>query len=141
MLKIAQVRETMGYAADLLLPHSKYNKANRKALVEEVICSLGLTSCADTIVGDVFRKGLSGGQLRRLSIAVELIGNPSVLLLDEPTSGLDSSAAENIMSHLNDLAKSGRTVICTIHQPPSEVWENFDKFLLLSKVSTQSLHL
>mmetsp|Transcript_41790 Transcript_41790/g.104472 ORF Transcript_41790/g.104472 Transcript_41790/m.104472 type:complete len:677 (+) Transcript_41790:64-2094(+) len=127
------VRETMGYAADLLLPHSQYPSHERKKLIEDVISALGLQSCADTIVGDVFRKGLSGGQLRRLSIAIELIGNPSVLLLDEPTSGLDSSAAENIMAHLGDLARSGRTIICTIHQPPSEVWEDFDKFCLLSQ--------
>ena len=127
------VRETMHYAADLLLPQSKYSRQQRKDLVEETIAVLGLGSCSDTIVGDVFRKGLSGGQLRRLSIAVELIGNPSILLLDEPTSGLDSSAAANVMSHLTDLARSGRTVICTIHQPPTEVWEDFDQFLLLSQ--------
>jgi ABC-type multidrug transport system ATPase subunit len=64
----------MGYAASLLLPRSQYNHKKRKELIEEVISVLGLKSCADTIVGDVFRKGLSGGQLRRLSIAVELIG-------------------------------------------------------------------
>jgi ABC-type multidrug transport system ATPase subunit len=127
------VRETMGYAADLLLPHEKFGRAERKKMIEDVISALGLVSCADTIVGDVFRKGLSGGQLRRLSIAIELIGNPSIILLDEPTSGLDSSAAENIMAHLGALARSGRTVICTIHQPPSEVWEDFDKFCLLSE--------
>ncbi|EKX42629.1 hypothetical protein GUITHDRAFT_73695 [Guillardia theta CCMP2712] len=105
----------------------------RRARADNVTHVLGLDSCSNTIVGDVFRKGLSGGQLRRLSIAVELVRNPSILLLDEPTSGLDSAAAENIMKHLSHLAKTGTTIICTIHQPPSEVWANFDKFLLLSR--------
>uniref|UniRef100_A0A7S0EUT3 ABC transporter domain-containing protein n=1 Tax=Hanusia phi TaxID=3032 RepID=A0A7S0EUT3_9CRYP len=127
------VKETMAYAADLLIPHSESTREERRMRAENVTHVLGLDSCSNTIVGDVFRKGLSGGQLRRLSIAVELVRNPSILLLDEPTSGLDSAAAENIMQHLSHLAKMGTTVVCTIHQPPSEVWANFDKFLLLSK--------
>ncbi|EKX42602.1 hypothetical protein GUITHDRAFT_111286 [Guillardia theta CCMP2712] len=127
------VKETMAYAADLLIPHSESTREERRMRAENVIHVLGLDSCTNTIVGDVFRKGLSGGQLRRLSIAVELVRNPSILLLDEPTSGLDSAAAENIMGHLSHLAKMGTTVVCTIHQPPSEVWANFDKFCLLSQ--------
>ena len=113
------VRETMRYAADLLIPHSESTKAERRARADNVTHVLGLDSCSNTIVGDVFRKGLSGGQLRRLSIAVELVRNPSILLLDEPTSGLDSAAAENIMKHLSHLTKTGTTIICTIHQPPA----------------------
>ncbi|EKX38776.1 hypothetical protein GUITHDRAFT_115105 [Guillardia theta CCMP2712] len=127
------VRETMYYAADLLIPHSQCSQHERRAYADSVIHVLGLDSCSNTIVGDVFRKGLSGGQLRRLSIAVELVRSPSILLLDEPTSGLDSAAAENIMKHLSYLAKLGTTVVCTIHQPPSEVWASFDKFCLLSE--------
>eukprot|EP00960_Hanusia_phi_P009191 265512-Hanusia_phi.AAC.1 len=123
----------MYYAADLLIPHSQCSKQERRARAENVIHVLGLDSCSNTIVGDVFRKGLSGGQLRRLSIAVELVRNPSILLLDEPTSGLDSAAAENIMKHLSYLTKLGTTIVCTIHQPPSEVWASFDKFCLLSE--------
>lgn len=127
------VRQTLSFAADLLLDNSKYNKAARRKAAEDTITVLGLNSAADTIVGDVFRKGLSGGQLRRLSIAVELVGSPGALLLDEPTSGLDSAAAENVMKHLGELASAGRTIVTTIHQPPTDVWERFDKFCLLAE--------
>eukprot|EP00960_Hanusia_phi_P020197 596681-Hanusia_phi.AAC.1 len=74
----------MAYAADLLIPHSESTREERRMRAENVTHVLGLDSCSNTIVGDVFRKGLSGGQLRRLSIAVELVRNPSILLLDEP---------------------------------------------------------
>eukprot|EP00286_Rhodomonas_abbreviata_P005986 CAMPEP_0181328476 /NCGR_PEP_ID=MMETSP1101-20121128/22742_1 /TAXON_ID=46948 /ORGANISM="Rhodomonas abbreviata, Strain Caron Lab Isolate" /LENGTH=693 /DNA_ID=CAMNT_0023437379 /DNA_START=8 /DNA_END=2090 /DNA_ORIENTATION=+ len=127
------VKEHMAFAADMLLPHDTHDFDSRRQIADEVIELMGLKSCADVIVGDVFFKGLSSGQVRRLSIGVELLGNPSVILLDEPTSGLDSAAAENVMTHLMDLAKSGRTIIATIHQPPSGVWSCFDKFCLLSE--------
>lgn len=94
--------------------------------------SLGLAKAAHTIVGDVFRKGLSAGQLRRLSLGVELVKQPAVLVLDEPTSGLDSAAAWGVMSQIANLAAKGHTIVTTIHQPSSEVWACFGEFLLLS---------
>lgn len=104
--------------------------------MEEIIIKqaedCGLTSALDTRVGDVFFKGLSGGQKRRLSIALELVSKPDVLILDEPTSGLDSVSAYHIISVLRRLTEEGITVICTLHQPSSQIWELLNKVLLLS---------
>ena len=95
---------------------------------------MGLDKHADTIVGDVFRKGLSGGQQRRLSVALEALSSPETLFLDEPTSGLDSESAYHVMKFLRSYARHGnRRVILTIHQPSSFVWEMLDNIVLLSK--------
>ncbi len=75
--------------------------------------------------------GLSPGQLKLLTIGVELVSNPSILFLDEPTSGLDSRAALVVMRVVKNIAATGRTVLCTIHQPSSEVFYLFDYLLLL----------
>lgn len=96
--------------------------------IDPMIERLGLVSAQDTIVGNIFMKGLSGGQKRRLSLAEQLLTEPSLLLLDEPTSGLDSASALAVIELLRQLAHSdGCTVLCTIHQPASEIWERFDK--------------
>lgn len=79
------------------------------------------------------RKGISGGEKRRLAFASEIITNPSILFCDEPTSGLDSFMALSIAECMRDLAKKGKTIICTIHQPSSELFEMFDKLCLLSE--------
>jgi ABC-type multidrug transport system ATPase subunit len=101
-------------------------------LEAQALALVGLESVADVVVGDIFRKGLSGGQKRRLSLAVELIKQPAVLVLDEPTSGLDSASAFGVMQRLRAMAKAGHALVCTIHQPSSEVWGLFDGLLLLS---------
>ena len=104
--------------------------AHLTAREDEVLAQVGLTAVASTRVGDIFTKGLSGGQLRRLSLGVELVKKPAVLLLDEPTSGLDSASAYGVVAQLKLLAAAGHTVVCTIHQPSSEVRALFDRFLL-----------
>jgi ABC-type multidrug transport system ATPase subunit len=78
-------------------------------------------------------KGISGGQRKRTSVGIELITNPSVLFLDEPTSGLDSYAAYNLVKLLNQFAKTNCTVLCTIHQPSSEVFVLFDQVIFLAQ--------
>lgn len=87
--------------------------------MEEIISVLGLTKCADTYVGNALIRGVSGGEKKRTSIGVELLINPSIIFLDEPTTGLDSTTALNVISFLNKMAKAGRTIVSTIHQPSS----------------------
>ena len=78
-------------------------------------------------------KGVSGGERKRTSIGVELITDPSLIFLDEPTTGLDSFTATSVMETLKDLATQGRTIVQTIHQPNSDIYEMFDRLMLLAK--------
>ncbi|EPS45803.1 hypothetical protein H072_167 [Dactylellina haptotyla CBS 200.50] len=126
------VRETLHYAAQLRLP-SSISRQERDEIVESIILELGLKDCANTRIGDNEHKGCSGGERRRTSIGVQLLSNPSVLYLDEPTTGLDAATAHQLMITLKNLAKKGRTIITTIHQPRSEIWNLFDRVILLSR--------
>ncbi|EQC27145.1 hypothetical protein SDRG_15046 [Saprolegnia diclina VS20] len=122
------VLETLRFAARISL------KAPADVLEERVqnaIADMGLTSCANTRVGDIFFKGISGGQKRRLSIAIALLTNPSILLLDEPTSGLDAASTYYIMKYIAKLCDAGRTVVCTIHQPSTDVYNLFSTLSIL----------
>ena len=103
--------------------------------IDTILQQLGLSEQADTIVGDLFLKGLSGGQQRRLSVALEALTEPQILFLDEPTSGLDSESALKLMEFLKEYvrAASGRRVILTIHQPSAFIWQQIDHVILLSK--------
>ncbi|TMW57650.1 hypothetical protein Poli38472_014937 [Pythium oligandrum] len=118
-------------SAMISLPRS-VTRGMIKQRVQGVIDEMGLRVCEHTLIGDLFRKGISGGQKRRLSIAIELLSNPSILLLDEPTSGLDSSSTYNVMKFIVKLCEEGKTVICTIHQPSSLVYEMFTNVAILS---------
>ena len=120
----------MLFSAKLRLPQS-VPTATREAFVDELIDLLELTAVKDRIVGNENYVGLSPGQLKLLTIGVELVSNPSILFLDEPTSGLDSRAALVVMRVVKNIAATGRTVLCTIHQPSSEVFYLFDYLLLL----------
>lgn len=104
----------------------------RQARVTMLLDMMGLSHVKDSIVGDPMRKGISGGQLKRLSIAVEIVALPKLIFLDEPTSGLDSSISFEVMSAVRKLADQKRTVVTTIHQPSPEVYALFHKAVLLS---------
>lgn len=132
LLPTLTVRETLQFAACLRLPTwmSKEDKIKR---AETVLQKLGLKECADTLVGSDLIKGISGGEKRRVSIATQILTDPRVLLLDEPTSGLDSFMATSIIEMLASLAKEGRTIILTIHQPGSNLFHRFDNILLLAR--------
>eukprot|EP00382_Lankesteria_abbotti_P000731 CAMPEP_0113844250 /NCGR_PEP_ID=MMETSP0372-20130328/143_1 /TAXON_ID=340204 /ORGANISM="Lankesteria abbotti" /LENGTH=622 /DNA_ID=CAMNT_0000813253 /DNA_START=125 /DNA_END=1990 /DNA_ORIENTATION=+ /assembly_acc=CAM_ASM_000359 len=133
LLEYLTVYETISISAKLKL--KSLPREARRERVERVINELGLDECRNVRVGGEAVKGISGGQKKRVSIAIELLDEPSLLFLDEPTSGLDSSLAYDILKVLVDLANVGRTVICTVHQPRSQVFGFFDRLLLLSKGS------
>ena len=88
---------------------------------------------------DQGQKGISGGRRKRLSLASEILTNPSIMFCDEPTSGLDSYMAATVVETLSRLASQGRTVICTIHQPSSQIVKMFDKVLLMAEGRTAFL--
>lgn len=134
LLPTLTVRETLRYSAALRLPPPT-TKDEREKIVEEIILELGLKQCADTRVGNHEHKGCSGGEKRRVSIGVQLLSNPSVLFLDEPTTGLDATSAFQLVRTLKGLAKKGRTIITTIHQPRSEIWGLFDSLIILTRGS------
>ncbi|KAI3923373.1 hypothetical protein MKW98_026966 [Papaver atlanticum] len=128
------VRETLTYAALLRLPKTltKPHKAQRAV---DIICDLGLERCQDTMIGGTFVRGISGGERKRVCIGNEILLNPSLLFLDEPTSGLDSTTALRMVRMLHEIAKAGKTVVTTIHQPSSRLFHKFDKLILLGKGS------
>ncbi|CAK4305287.1 unnamed protein product [Aphanomyces euteiches] len=123
----ATFREALTFSAILRQP-SEVSREAKLAFVEECLNMLELTSLRDTIV-----RGSSVEQMKRLTIGVELATAPSVLFLDEPTSGLDARSAKLVMSGIRKIATTGRTVVCTIHQPSAEVFEMFDSLLLLKR--------
>ncbi|KAI8788087.1 ATP-binding cassette sub-family G member 8 [Biomphalaria glabrata] len=128
------VRETLMFVAQLKLPRT-FSEEKIKERVDLVIAELGLTQAADTKVGNDSIRGLSGGERRRVSIGIQLLILPSVLVLDEPTSGLDSYTANSIVKTLSMLASKQRTVIMSIHQPRFDIFTTVDTMMLLSKGS------
>ena len=126
------VRESLRFAAGLRLPAwmSAEHKARR---AEEILLKMGLKDCADNLIGSDLIKGISGGEKRRVTIAIQILTDPKVLLLDEPTSGLDAFTATSIMEVLNGLAAEGRTLILTIHQSRSDLFQHFTNLLLLAR--------
>eukprot|EP00933_Yihiella_yeosuensis_P060504 TRINITY_DN6325_c0_g2_i4.p1 TRINITY_DN6325_c0_g2~~TRINITY_DN6325_c0_g2_i4.p1 ORF type:complete len:663 (-),score=134.85 TRINITY_DN6325_c0_g2_i4:313-2301(-) len=129
----ATVRETVEMASRLRLGAAASREA-KAARAEEVIQQLGLSKAKDTKVGNGARvKGISGGEMKRVSIACEIVSSPSLLMLDEPTSGLDSTAALNVVQGLVDLAKCGHTVVASIHQPGSAIYALFGDVIVLAE--------
>lgn len=126
------VLETLTYAALLRLPNKLTNEEKIEQ-AELVIMELGLTRCRNSMIGGQLFRGISGGERKRVSIGQEMLVNPSLLLLDEPTSGLDSTTAQRIVATLRWLARGGRTVITTIHQPSSTLFTMFDKIIVLTE--------
>ncbi|KAB8105656.1 hypothetical protein EE612_039625, partial [Oryza sativa] len=120
------------YSAWLRLS-SEVDKNTRKVFVEEVMSLVELDVLRDALVGLPGVSGLSTEQRKRLTIAVELVANPSIIFMDEPTSGLDARAAAIVMRTVRNTVNTGRTVVCTIHQPSIDIFESFDELLLLKR--------
>nr|XP_040234169.2 ATP-binding cassette sub-family G member 1-like [Anopheles coluzzii] len=121
------VEESLRYAAEFKLSPT-IDQHQKRARVRELLHVLGLTGCADTLAGSV-----SGGQAKRLSIGLELLSDPKVMLLDEPTSGLDTVAAYQVLAHVKQLAARGRVIACVIHQPNSQQLLLIDDLYVLAK--------
>lgn len=107
--------------------------SDRVKRVLEVIKEMSLESCAETVIGDAYRKGISGGEKRRASIACELLADRRILLLDEPTSGLDSSSSQQVLNSLRRIVNNGVGVAASIHQPSTRLFKQFDTVMLLSR--------
>lgn len=126
------VRESLIYSAWLRLP-KEVDKTTRLMFVDEVMQLIELDTIEDAIVGLPGVTGLSTEQRKRLTIAVELVANPSIIFMDEPTSGLDARAAAIVMRTVRNTVDTGRTVVCTIHQPSVDIFEAFDELLLMKR--------
>jgi ABC-type multidrug transport system ATPase subunit len=97
--------------------------------VNEVLETIELDGIKDALVGIPGISGLSTEQRKRLTIAVELVANPYIIFMDEPTSGLDARAAAVVMRAVKNVAETGRTVVCTIHQPSIDIFEAFEEVI------------
>ncbi|KAL8639406.1 MAG: hypothetical protein Q9228_003563, partial [Teloschistes exilis] len=132
LLPCLTVRENLQFAAALRLP-THYSKIQKRQQAESVLLKMGLRDCADNLVGNDLIKGISGGEKRRVTIAIQILTDPQVLIMDEPTSGLDAFTASSIMEVLKGLAAEGRTLILTIHQARSDLFQHFGNILLLAR--------
>ncbi|KAL2320735.1 hypothetical protein Fmac_029704 [Flemingia macrophylla] len=129
------VKETFTYSANMRLS-SRMTKEEINNVVEETIMEMGLEECAHNRIGNWHTRGISNGEKKRLSIGLEILTQPHVLLLDEPTSGLDSASAFYVVQTLYHIAHNEKIVICSIHQPSSEIFDLFDDLLVLSSGET-----
>ncbi len=129
LIEELSVYQNLYYNAKLCFDN--YTEKQLVETVHRVLRNLGLFEIRDIQVGSPLNKKISGGQRKRLNIALELIREPAVLFLDEPTSGLSSRDSENILDLLKDLTFRGKLVFVVIHQPSSDIFKMFDRLLIL----------
>ena len=132
LLPYLTVRENLHFAAGLRLP-SHLSKDEKQHRAESVLLKMGLRDCADNLIGSDVVKGISGGEKRRVTIAIQILTDPRILFLDEPTSGLDAFTASSIIEVLRGLAEEGRTLVLTVHQSRSDLFQYFQNVLLLAR--------
>jgi len=126
------VGQALYYAARLRLP-ADYTDADIRARIQHVLSLLEMEGTEDVVIGSPEKKGISGGQRKRVNLAMELLSDPSILFLDEPTSGLAADDAMNVMQVLRNLADAGKTIILTIHQPGLDVFRMMDSLVIVSR--------
>ena len=126
------VWQALWYAARLRLPRDTTN-TEIETRIHAVIHQLGLDGTEQTRVGDQRKRGVSGGQRKRVNLAMELLTDPPILVLDEPTSGLSSVDALSVIELLRKLADAGKTILVTIHQPSLEAFERFDAVAVIAR--------
>ncbi|KAH9763387.1 ABC transporter domain-containing protein [Citrus sinensis] len=126
------VFETFMFAAEVRLPPS-ISRDEKKKRVYELLDQLGLRSATHTYIGNEGRRGVSGGERRRVSIGIDIIHKPSLLFLDEPTSGLDSTSAYSVVEKVKDIARTGSIVLMTIHQPSYRIQMLLDRIIVLAR--------
>lgn len=126
------VWQALWYAARLRLPRDMAD-AEIARRIRQVLEQLGLEGTEDTRVGDQRKRGISGGQRKRVNLAMELLTDPPILVLDEPTSGLSSTDTMSVIQLLRSLADSGKTILVTIHQPSLEAYRMFDAVVVIAR--------
>ncbi|XP_050239621.1 ABC transporter G family member 31 isoform X2 [Quercus robur] len=126
------VEESLWFSSSLRLP-KEVSIEKKHEFVEQVMRLIELDTIRHALVGLPGSSGLSTEQRKRLTIAVELVANPSIIFMDEPTSGLDARAAAIVMRTVRNTVDTGRTVVCTIHQPSIDIFEAFDELLLMKR--------
>ena len=131
LMESMTVREILNFTAQLRLPPDKAS-----VRMQEVVEQLELVKILDSRVGGILARGISGGERKRVAIAMEILTDPCVLFLDEPTTGLDSYSAENVIGLCRHLAGLGKTVCCTIHQPNSYIFNMFQSLIILADTKT-----
>ncbi|KAJ3396090.1 hypothetical protein HDU80_010069 [Chytriomyces hyalinus] len=130
MLQELTVREVIEYSAKARLPRD-WSPQQMNELVDSILKVLSLEHIAHSIIGDELNRGISGGQRKRVNIAMELASAPLAIFLDEPTSGLDSTAALKVSQILRSVSRVGLTVVAIIHQPRIEIFNTFDDVLMI----------
>lgn len=130
LMATATPREAIRFSAAMRLP-GDIDASLIDELVEALLEDLGLVECAEVMIGGAMIKGISGGQKKRTSVGVELVTSPTLLFLDEPTSGLDSTSATSLVNVLKQMASNGTTIMCTIHQPSSQIFLSLDQVIFL----------
>eukprot|EP00611_Tribonema_gayanum_P003869 TRINITY_DN130_c1_g1_i1.p1 TRINITY_DN130_c1_g1~~TRINITY_DN130_c1_g1_i1.p1 ORF type:complete len:1263 (+),score=431.44 TRINITY_DN130_c1_g1_i1:191-3979(+) len=130
---VVTVREAVMFSATMRLEEADFPPDKRTELVDAILKILELDVISGRLIGSEATGGLSGEERKRVTIAVELASNPSLIFLDEPTTGLDARSAQVVVRAIRKVATTGRTIVCTIHQPSTYLFEMFDVMLLLKK--------
>ncbi|KAJ3312242.1 hypothetical protein HDV04_003285 [Boothiomyces sp. JEL0838] len=131
MIRQLTVRDVLTHSARIRLPRS-WTEEDIRSYVDALLVALNLAHVQDTIIGDEVRRGVSGGQRKRVNIGIELAAVPVCIFLDEPTSGLDSTSALEVCEILRKITRLGLTTVAVIHQPRVEIYEKFDDILMIA---------